>query len=76
MNAPVDVLVAYVTPASVDTFGAYPGKKPGDRFEVMYRGRVFTATVQAGKSHRMSNGAVLRNISFQQVHGPVARGWQ
>ncbi|WP_414555721.1 hypothetical protein [Stenotrophomonas forensis] len=76
MSAPVDVLADYVTPVSVDIFGSYPGKKPGDRFEVMYRGRVFTATVQAGELHRMSNGSVLRNIRFQQVHGPVARGWQ
>lgn len=73
MSVPVNVLADYVTPVSVDTFGSYPGKKPGDRFEVMYHGKVYAATVQAGDSHRMSNGSVLRNVRFQQIEGPVSR---
>lgn len=73
MSAPVDVLADYVTPVSVDTFGTYPGKKSGDRFEVMYHGKVYVAAVQAGDARRMSNGSVLRDIRFQQVEGPVSR---
>lgn len=69
----VDVLADYVTPVSVDTFGSYPGKKPGDVFEVMYHGKVYVATVQQGKAHTMPYGAVLRDIRFQQVEGPVTR---
>lgn len=72
-GAPVDVLADYVTPASVDAFGSYPGKGPGDRFEVMYHGKVYQATVQAGAAHQLSYGPVLRNIRFQQVEGPVSR---
>lgn len=73
MIAPGAVLGDYITPASVDAFGSYPGKKPGDRFEVMYHGKVYAATVQAGDSHHMSNGSVLRNVRFQQIEGPVSR---
>ena len=73
MSAPVDMLADYVTPVSVDAFGSYPGKKPGDQFEVMYHGKVYAATVQAGDSHHMSNGSVLRNVRFQQIEGPVSR---
>lgn len=73
MSAPVDVLADYVTPVSVDAFGRFPGKRPGDRFEVMYHGKAYIATVQAGKAHQLSNGSVLRDVRFQQVEGPVTR---
>lgn len=66
-------LVDYVTPVSVDTFGRYPGKRPGDQFEEMHNGRVYVATVQPGPAHRTPTGAVLRNVRFQQVEGPVMR---
>lgn len=69
----VDVLADYVTPVSVDAFGSYPGKKPGDAFEVMYHGKVYVATVQQGKAYGTPSGSVLRNIRFQQVEGPVTR---
>lgn len=72
-SATLDGLADYITPVSVDAFGSYPGKKPGDRFEVMYHGKVYAATVQSGRSHHLSNGSVLRNIRFQQVEGPVSR---
>lgn len=67
------VLADYTTPVSVDTFGSYPGKKPGDMFEVMYHGKVYMATVQSGEPLKQPDGSVLRNIRFQQVAGPVIR---
>lgn len=66
-------LADYITPVSVDHFGRYPGKKPGDQFEVMYHGKVYQATVQAGEPFCMPNGSILRNVRFQQVEGPVTR---
>ena len=73
MTAPVSPLADYVTPVSVDTFGSYPGKNPGDRFEVEYLGKVYAATVQGGEPMRMPYGAVLRNVRFQQTEGPISR---
>ncbi|MBB4126258.1 hypothetical protein GGR77_001548 [Xanthomonas translucens] len=71
----VDVLLPdYVTPASVDTFGVFPGKKPGDQFEVTYHGKVYVATVQPGAANHLSYGPVLRDVRFRQVEGPVIRG--
>jgi len=73
VTAPVDVLADYVTPVSVDKFGSYPGKKPGDRFEVMYHGKVYVAEVLPGNAHTQPNGSILRNVRFRQVEGPVSR---
>lgn len=73
MTAPVDVLVDYVTPVSVDAFGSYPGKKPGDRFEVMHHGKVYVAEVLPGNARMLPNGSILRNVRFRQVEGPVSR---
>lgn len=66
-------LITYTTPASVDTFGSYPGAQPGDVFESMYNGRVFRATVCASPAHSTPYGAVLRQFEFQQVEGPLTR---
>lgn len=68
-------LADYMTPVSVDAFGTYPGKKPGDVFEVMYHGKVYIAEVQAGDPRKMANGAVLRDIRFRQAEGPVTRNF-
>lgn len=73
MSAPVDVLAEYVTPVSVDAFGSYPGRRPGDRFEVMYHGRVYVAEVLPGPARTQPNGSILRDVRFRQVEGPVLR---
>lgn len=66
-------LISYVTPASVDHAGQFPFKKPGDEFEIAYKGRIFVAKVQHGNPHMMPNGSVLRNVHFQQIEGPMTR---
>lgn len=73
MSAAVDVLAEYVTPVSVDAFGSYPGKRPGDRFEVMYHGKVYVAEVLPGPARTLPNGSILRDVRFKQVEGPVSR---
>lgn len=73
MSGPVDVLADYVTPVSVDTFGSYPGRKPGDRFEVMYHGKVYVAEVLPGSARTRPDGSILRDVRFRQVEGPVSR---
>lgn len=65
-------MIEYTIPVSVDAFGSYPGKKVGDAFEVMYEGRMFTATI-VGNARHMPYGSVLRDTHFQQVEGPVKR---
>ena len=67
------MLTNYVTPVSVDHAGAYPGKKPGDEFEVNYKGKVFAAKVQDGQPNIRPNGSILRDIRFQQVEGPATK---
>lgn len=73
MSAPVNVLADYVTPVSVDAFGSYPGKRPGDRFEVMYHGKVYVVDVLPGNARTQPNGSILRDARFRQVEGPVGR---
>ena len=66
-------LVRYVTPVSVDHSGQHPFKKPGDTFEVNYKGRVYAARVQDTQPREMPSGSTLRDVLFQQVEGPLTR---
>ncbi|QDJ96193.1 hypothetical protein Xoosp13_6 [Xanthomonas phage Xoo-sp13] len=65
-------MLEYTTPVSVDFFGTYPGKKPGDTFESMYEGRVYIVTI-VGKASIKSNGTILRDAHIKLVEGPVTR---